>query len=202
MKIFRRRRRYGSQQVAEHLRTHLGAPFAVMAEQVARGAEVEIHGFRDAPTPGKVVTATVGLAAYSRHSGCAAGHAGAEELMLVVDQRWFGEQLLDFFVRCVAVHAQAREPLDPDEPIRLSSPVPGTAGLRHLLAIPAAIVTDEFPVVEEPAGTTVLWMLVPVHADEADLVAEHGSDGLYEMFEDQQVDVTDLDRGSCVSAAP
>lgn len=113
---------------------------------------------------------------------------------MVVDRAYFGEAFLDFFMAVLATYTRHGELLTWEEPIRLASPVPLGKRLPVLLAMPAAVFDSEFSFARDGGSETNVVMLVPVHTGEADYLLSHGPEELYEQFEDQDVDVSDLDR--------
>lgn len=187
-------RRFTSDRVRSHLRVQLGEPFSTLVEEVAEGVEVAVHGFADVPFDDQVTLVTEGIGEYFRGQGFNGSSGYAQELVFVVDKKYFGQAVLDFFIAAVSVYVDQGALLSWDEPIRLSATVPGEAQFRYLLPTPSAVFDEEFQHVDDHGGPTNFCMLVPVYESEANFVLKNGPTRLYERFEEDDVDVSDLGR--------
>jgi hypothetical protein len=86
-----------------------------------------------------VTLATDGLATFARERGFAGPDGFAQELLMVVGGGYLNDGFLEFFSKLAVVYADAKELLEWHEPIRLSSAIPGSAGMRYLLPAPTAV---------------------------------------------------------------
>jgi len=190
----RGRKRFSSKAVAQHLRQHLGKPFAVLREEATEGVEISIYGFAEVPVEGQVTVATEGVSTYFRENGLAGPDGYAQELLMVIDKIYFGEEMLNFFMAVVGVYLAGGSQLDWTEPVRLSSGIPAGKHQRLLLPMPAGVFEEEFSFVKDGPAETNFVMLVPVYENEVDYLIENGALKLYDQFEEQDVDVSNLGR--------
>lgn len=187
--------RYGSKAVADHLGIHLGKPFNTMREELIDGVEISLHGYVDVPSEGQVTLVSEGLSTYFRDKGLARSDGYAQEILMVVDRAFFGEEILSFFLASLAVYASRGELLAWDEPIRISSPVPVGDRQPFILPMPAALFEDEFSFVRDGSAETNFVMLVPIYAEEAAYLEVHDPESFYDRVAEQDVDLSNLGRG-------
>jgi hypothetical protein len=69
------------------------------------------------------------------------------------------------------VYANGHGLLEWREPIRLSSDIPGSNGMRFLLPTPTAVFEESFATVQEDNGTTCLCLLPPMYEEEVDALS-------------------------------
>lgn len=97
---------------------------------------------------------------------------------------------------CAARYAQQGRLLSWDEPVRLDVDEPSSSGMRFLLPTPAALFEEDFQFATGPTGETNFCLLVPAYEVEADLLASRGPEHLFDVLEEQDVDVSDLRRSA------
>jgi suppressor of fused protein SUFU len=179
----------------KHLRASLGEPFATMTERVAKTVDVDAYSFVDCPEAGQGTLVSLGLAGYARAMKFATDDGYAQELMITVDQPFFGDALLEFFTKSLWVYAKQRTLLTWGLPMTLAEPVPGSAGMRALLPTPSNVVQ----VCTEPGGVTMFCRLVPIREEEAFWLRKHPPAELIAKFKERQADLADLTRDSVVA---
>lgn len=184
------------QDVESHLRQFLGKPFSTLNEALPDGAVIRLHGFAEVPNDGQVTMVTDGLASLARQHGWARRDGYAQELLFVLDGQFMGPDMLDFVMSCAARYAQQGRLLSWDEPVRLDVDVPSSSGMRFLLPTPAALFEEDFQFATGPTGETNFCLLVPAYEVEADLLASRGPEHLFDVLDEQDVDVSDLRRSA------
>ncbi|WP_410809443.1 suppressor of fused domain protein [Micromonospora sp. 067-2] len=190
------RRKAASQVVESHLRRFLGKPFSTLDEALPDGAVIRLHGFAEVPNDGQLTMVTDGLASLARRRGWARRDGYAQELLFVLDGQFMGPDMVDFVMSCAVRYAQQGRLLSWDEPVRLDVDVPPNSGMRFLLPTPVALFGEDFQFVAGPTGETNFCLLVPAYEVEADLLASRGPEHLYDVLEEQDVDISDLRRSA------
>ncbi|MET8552937.1 suppressor of fused domain protein [Micromonospora zamorensis] len=190
------RRRAEPQDVESHLRKFLGKPFSTLEEPLPDGAVIRLHGFAEVPSDGQVTMVTDGLASLARQQCWARRDGYAQELLFVLDGQFVGPDMLDFVMSCAVRYAQQGRLLSWDEPVRLDVDVPSSSGMRFLLPTPAAVFEEDFQFAISPAGETNFCLLVPAYEVEADLLASRGPEHLFDVLEEQDVDISDVRRSA------
>ena len=187
-------KRLNSQTLDRHLRLVLGDPFDVMREHGLSG--VNVYGYLDVPAIDEVSLMSTGLSSYARKNGFARTDGYAQELVLTVAKRYFGDPVLQVFTGSLRAFVKQRQLVEWDVPIRLSKAMPGSDDMRFVLPSPAATFDEEFSFCEERTGLTQFCLMIPLHEDEANWVIEFGPSLLYQVFEDREIFTADLQRES------
>jgi hypothetical protein len=177
-----------------HLRASLGEPFATMTERIHKTVDVDAYSFVDAPHDGEATLVSLGLAGYARAMKFATEDGYAQELQMTVNQPFFGDELIDFFIKSMWVYARQRTLLTWGVPMTLAAPVPGSADMTALLPTPSSAIQ----VCTEPAGTTMFCQLVPIRTEEAFWLRKHQPAELVAALKDKHADLGDLKRDSVV----
>lgn len=179
----RQKSQFAGDVVRQHLQRHLGPPFASIDQPIGDREAIEVPGFADAPQPGMVTVVTNGLASFARKHQFAGDEGYALELLAVIGSDFLNDEFLDFFGRVAIVYADGHSLLEWHEPIRLSSDIPGSSGMRYLLPSPTAVFEESLATVQENDGTTFFCLLLPLYEDEAMRAVEMGIEAFHDAME-------------------
>lgn len=177
-----------------HLETHLGPLAGGWAEDSA-GVRLpfQIVWFPDAPSPGLITFATLGM---SRHVLHANSKDYRLELVMSIDDRFQSARIVSALVSIGEEVVARHEPLRRGDIVRMGDGLAEGSPLASLYVAAPTLLPDTFAVVDSTEPPTAFAWLIPITGAEVELVERHGWPWFEDRLEREQPDLFDLQRRS------
>ncbi|WP_169796771.1 suppressor of fused domain protein [Chondromyces crocatus] len=180
--------------IDQHMERYLGPIARGWGSRVGESADVQVCLFEECPIPGTVTYATLGL---SRHVlKMPQGREVRQELLLSVSLRFADENRARLLAHIADNLVHDHQALLRGEVFHLGFAVaPGSPCTGLYIALPV-VFPDALATYPETQPPTVFPWLIPVHRNEAALVARLGWDAFEDRLEHADPDLFDLTRPS------
>ena len=182
-----------SDDLVAHLETYLG-PIRGGWTEDGRGVPlpVPVVWFADAPEPGVVTLATLGL---SRHRLPSGQKDVRLELVLSVESRFRSDRLLGALTAVGEEVVARHRPLLRGDVVPMGDGLVAGSPLDTFYIAPPVMLPDAFAVLGATEPPTVFAWMVPITSVEAGLVESRGWRWFEDLLVQQQPNLFDLERG-------
>lgn len=178
--------------VDKHLERYLGPIARGWGGYAGEMADIQVCLFEDRPIPGTVTYATLGL---SRHTlEMSNGREVRQELLLSVAQRFADDDLAKLLAYVAEGPVREHRALLRGGVVYLSHRLAPSSRCNSLYVSLPVVFPDGLATLEDTQPATVFAWLVPIHAEEAELVTRLGWNEFEDRLERADPDLFDLER--------
>jgi hypothetical protein len=178
--------------VDEHLERHLGPIARGWCDHVGESAGIQVCLFEERPVPGTVTYATLGL---SRHIlDMPRGREVRQELLVSVSRRSADDNLAKLLAYVADGLVREHHALLRGQVLSLGHPVARGSRCNSLYVSLPSVFPYEMATCAATQPATVFPWLIPIHAEEAELVARLGWNEFETRLEHADPDLFDHER--------
>lgn len=181
-----------TKSVDHHVESHLGPIARGWGGYGGEVATMQICLFEERPVPGTVTYSTLGL---SRHIlTMPGGREVRQELLLSVALRFTSEERAKLLAHVAEGIVREHRALLRGQVVSLGHRIERGSGCDSLYVAPPVVFPEKLSVFDDTQPPTVFAWLVPIHAEEAELVARIGWNEFEDRLERADPDLFDLER--------
>lgn len=178
--------------VDQHLERHLGPIARGWGGYVGEPAGIQVCLFEERPIPGTVTYATLGL---SRHIlDMPRGREVRQELLLSVWRRFADDDLAKLLAYVAEGLLREHHALLRGQVVPLGHPVARGSRCNSLYVSLPVVFPGELATCADTQPATVFAWLIPIHAEEAELVTRLGWNEFEDRLEHADPDLFDFER--------